>query len=182
MTTISTRTISVSQLAPWAARGQLFAILDATDAPAVPERAESLGESRAISLYRGRAEEDLSAIAPYLVQLDWATLEWITSTLWSEPWGVLVLTNVPLESLRTHFRRFLVVNSPEGEAWYFRYYDPRVLGRYLETCLPEEVTDFFGPVIAYGVTDHETYGVALQFVGDGPAIAEQAVPSSAVLA
>jgi hypothetical protein len=121
------RQYSVSQIREWAARGRLFAILDATDTPAVPAKARQLGEERAISLYRGRAEEELWSIAPFLVQVDEPLLEWMTAVLWPEPWGIFVLANDTLDELRGHFRRFLVVESPDGESWYFRFYDPRVL-------------------------------------------------------
>jgi hypothetical protein len=155
------RLTSVSHLRHWVERGRLFAIVDATDTPSVPVRAEAMGDGRAISLYRGRAEEDLASIAPYLFQLDWETLEWITGELWAEPWGILVLADATLEQLRTHFRKFLVVTGPEGESWYFRFYDPRVLERFLPTCSDEQAEEFVGPVLAYGVTDMETYGVKL---------------------
>jgi len=166
VTTYSERNTSVSHVARWGEQGRVFAIVDATDTPSVPGRARALGEGRAVSLYRGRAEEDLFAIAPYLVQLDWPTLEWITGALWPEPWGVFVVADVPLEVLRSHFRRFLVVDGPEGESWYFRFYDPRVLPRYLASCTPDELTAFYGPVTAYGTTDLETYGVKW-FTRDG---------------
>lgn len=159
MTSLSERATSVSRVCEWAERGRLFAIVDATDTPAVPERASRLGEGRAVSLYRGDAEESLSAIAPYLIHLDWPTLEWIIETLWPTPWGVLVLADTPLDALRTHFRKFLVVDGPAGESWYFRFYDPRVLPAYLASCDDEQLRAFFGPVLAYGLTDHETYGV-----------------------
>lgn len=152
---------SVTALREWAERGHLYAILDATDTPSVPVRAQALGEERAVSLYRGQAEEALSSIAPYLVQVDASTLDWIASELWAEPWGVFVMASQTLEQLRTHFRHFLLVESPEGEQWYFRFYDPRVLPQYCATCTPAERKEFYGPVLAYGVTDVATYGVRL---------------------
>lgn len=138
--------------------GRLYAILDACDAPAVPPKVEALGE-RGVSLYRGSAEEAYADIAPYLVAVDSDTFDWILETLWGDPWGVLVESDAPLEVLRTHFRKFLTVKSPEGEDWYFRHYDPRVLAKFLPTCTKEELTGLFGPVRAYGVTDDETRGV-----------------------
>ena len=131
----------------------LYAILDACDAPAVPEKAESLGESHAISLYKGTAQERYANIAPYLVAVDDALLDWMLTTLWAEPWGIFVRSDAPLEDLRTHFRKFLLVSGPNGEEWYFRFYDPRVLTKYLPTCTEAELEEFFGPVTAYGVTD-----------------------------
>ena len=63
--------------------------------------------------------------------------------------------------MRTHFRRFLLVEAPDGDSWYFRFYDPRVLERFLPTCDAAQLTDFFGPVSAYGWTDPGSYGVTL---------------------
>jgi hypothetical protein len=43
----------------------------------------------------------------------------------------------------------------------FRFYDPRVLSVFLPTCLPEQITEMFGPVTHFFVE-----------VCDGVAIAE----------
>lgn len=159
MPLIQERLVPVVQLREWANRGRLFAILDATDTPSVPRKANELGPDRAVSLYRGRAEEELWAIAPFLVHLDVDTLEWITDTLWPEPWGIFALADESLDAIRLHFRRFLTVEGPNGESWYFRFYDPRVLPRYLASCTAEELATFLGPVRAFGVTDPISYGV-----------------------
>jgi len=134
-----------------AAPGALYAILDACDEPCVPEKVRELGD-RAVSLYRGAAEQDYVAIAPYLAIVDEDLLSWIVNQLWAKPWGVLVVAPVDLASLRKHFRRFLIVEDPDGKQMYFRFYDPRVLPMYLATCLPSEVKEFFGPVHSFLVS------------------------------
>lgn len=166
----------MSKVRQWAARGRLFAILDATDTPAVPVKARHLGEERAVSLYRGRAEEELWSIAPFLVQVDPNVLGWVAEVLWPEPWGIFVFADEPLDVLRLHFRRFLVVESPEGESWYFRYYDPRVLAKYLPTCTEPELSDFFGPVKGLGITDPSSYGIRIWTLGPAPARAATTQP------
>ena len=136
------------------ARGStLWAILDACDAPPVRPKVESLGDKRGVSLYKGTAEERYADLAPYLVAVDDDLLDWILTTLWGDPWGILVQSTASLEELRTHFRKFLLVSAPNGEEWYFRWYDPRVLEKYLPTCTDEELRAFFGPVTSYGVSD-----------------------------
>lgn len=130
--------------------GRLFAILDACDMPAIPPKARALGE-RAVSLYAGSADEDHWAIAPYLVAVDRATLDWMLHTVWNEPWGILIEADATMETLRTHVRRFLTVRHPDGRAVYFRFYDPRVLPVLLRHSSDAELTDFFGPVGAFGV-------------------------------
>ena len=159
MAHVGERSASILSVQQWAARGHLWGILDATDAPAVLELVQSLGPERAVSLYRGRPEEDLAAIAPFLVQLDAATFQWLTEHLWAEPWGILLVATKTLEELRLHFRRFLIVESPDGEDWYFRFYDPRVLPKFLAASTETERTEFFGPISAFGVTDPESYEV-----------------------
>ncbi len=161
MTVVRNRQAGVLQIREWAVRGRLFAVLDATDTPAVPARAAALGEDTAVSLYRGRAEEELFSIAPYLFRVDPDLLEWIAGDLWPTPWGIFALADQPLEALRLHFRRFLTVEAPNGESWYFRFYDPRVLPEYLATCTAAEVTEFFGPIRAFGITDQASYGVTV---------------------
>jgi hypothetical protein len=182
MSPFSERRVAVSALHGWAERGRLFAIIDATDTPSVPIKAFLLGETRAVSLYRGRPEETLAAIAPYLVQVDLPVLEWITAELWTEPWGMFVLAGETLETLRRHFRHFLTVTGPNGESWYFRFYDPRVLERYIGSSTAEELAAFYGPVIAYGVTDLETYGAKLFTRGDIAHARPQPAPTVAMLA
>lgn len=157
----TTSTASLTQLVREADRGALYAVLDACDEPRVPAKVKSIRPERAASLYRGAAADELAAIAPYLVRVDAELLEWIAGTLWTDPWGIFAITDAGFDALRTHFRKFLLVDGPEGEPWYFRFYDPRVLARFLPTCDAAQLTDFFGPVSAYGWTDLEAYGVVL---------------------
>jgi hypothetical protein len=133
-----------------AAPRRLYAILDSCDEPRIPERVQQM-HGKAASLYRGAAERDFWAIAPYLVEVDAACLEWIVSQLAETPWGVFVESTEPLAMLRKHFRRFLMVQNSQGESMYFRFYDPRVLPWFLRTCLPHEAHEFFGPVAAFFV-------------------------------
>ena len=161
MTAVREQQAGILQIREWAVRGRLFAVIDATDTPEVPKRAAALGEAAAVSLYRGSAEEDLFAIAPYLFRVDLETFDWITGDLWPTPWGIFALADLALDAVRLHFRRFLTVEAPNGESWYFRFYDPRVLPKYLATCTDGEVTEFFGPIRAFGVTDLATYGVTI---------------------
>jgi hypothetical protein len=142
-----------------ASENRLFAILDACDEPAVPPKVAEIGPEKAVSLYRGRAEQEQWAVAPYLAKVDSELLGWITQILWKKPWGVFAVAECDLTSLRKHFRRFLTVADPEGELMYFRYYDPRILAVFLPTCTREELMTFMGPLKAYVVGDPQSQGV-----------------------
>ena len=152
------------QLRKFAAGGYLYAILDAYQAPTVPAKVQELGKERALCLFMGPAEEKYWQLAPYLIAVEETTLDWILRNLKDKPWGVFVLSKSGLETLRTHFRRFLIVQLPDGERWYFRYYDPRLLPIYLSNCLPQELELFYGPVRSFAISSTESGGISLFFV------------------
>lgn len=106
-----------------------------------------------VCLYRGELAADIAAVAPYLVRLD--TEHSFTKLAleegWGQHWGIFALipADVTMTEVRKHFRRFLMVKSPDGKSLYFRYYDPRVLNSFAPTCNAEELRTLFGPVVAY---------------------------------
>ena len=142
---IPTRETTLGELEKLAANGYVYVVLDACDAPAVPEKARSLGEERAMSLYNGTAQEEYWAIAPYLCKADAELLQWIRGSLWEDAWGIIAVSKADFGAMRAHFRKFLMVQSPEGEFWYFRFYDPRVLPVFLESSTPEGAPACFLP-------------------------------------
>jgi Domain of unknown function (DUF4123) len=145
---LQTRTASLEELRELVAAGRLYAVIDACDTPAVPEKARELGETRALSLYRGTADEQYWAFAPYLFVVDGELLDWIVAGLWTEPWGIFAVADGDLEAVRRHFRRFLLVEAPDGDQWYFRFYDPRVLPTFLQQSAAEEIAELFGGLAA----------------------------------
>ena len=144
-----TENVSLDYVRQIAVTGHLYAIVDACDQPAVPVKAEELGKDLAISLYRGTPDEDYWAIAPYLLRVDTDVFDWIVKKLWQEPWGIFVVSEADMQTLWKHFQNLLTVELPEGEQLYFRYYDPRVLPNFIQTCIPAEINDLLGPVACY---------------------------------
>lgn len=133
-----------------AAQGILWALVDATDEPAVVEKVAELGETRAQCLYRGEAKAQKAAVAPYLFRVDEETLAWINEALAGKPWGIFVASQADAATLARHFRSMLMVKGPKGEDLYFRFYDPRVVEMYLTQCAEPDVRRFYGPVRGYG--------------------------------
>lgn len=131
------------------APGTVYAILDACDEPRVPETVRELGPERAVCLYRGSAEQEYWAIAPYLVVVDNDLLDWIVENLWNDPWGIFVGAPMDLATLRKHFRRFLIVADPDGKQMFFRFYDPSVLPTFLMTCTQTESNQFFSMITSF---------------------------------
>ncbi len=141
----------------------LYALLDAAREPSVLKVIlESKEEYQ--SLYEGPQGAQLAHFAPYLIRVPQKSplLDTLVQQAWSKSWGVFVTCDTPLKDLRTHFRHFLTVKLPDGSQVYFRYYDPRVLRLFLPTCLPEETTQFFGPVKHF-LVEAEDPKLALHF-------------------
>jgi hypothetical protein len=106
-------------------------------------------------LYRGELAPDLAEAAPYLLKLtrDHPFTYWLVGKGWGDSWGIFVRTPATLRDLRHHFRKFLMVYSPEAKPMYFRYYDPRVLRVFLPTCNAQELAAVFGPVTSFVLED-----------------------------
>lgn len=141
----------------------LYALLDASREPSVLKVIyESKEEFQ--SLYEGAQGQQLAHFAPYLIRIPQKSVlvETLAKQAWSKSWGVFVTCDLPLKELRTHFRHFLNVKLPDGKQVYFRYYDPRVLRLFLPTCLPDETTQFFGPVKQF-LVEAEDPATALHF-------------------
>jgi hypothetical protein len=149
---IQERPVTLDQLQSFALQGTLYALLDACDEPTVPKRCAELGESRAVSLYRGEKATEFAHLAPYLAQLDKRDVEWIQKKLWASPWGYFVLARSDLATLRSHFRRYLTVKLPDGSKVLFRFYDPRVIRTYLGASDLATTRQFFGPVQGLGLS------------------------------
>ncbi|MEP6747597.1 MAG: DUF4123 domain-containing protein [Bacteroidota bacterium] len=120
-----------------------------------------------ISLYRGRSEESLSAVAPYIFTFPHSEdfSDFIMKNGWGRSWGVLVYSESDMDNLFKHFRKFLMVKTEEGKELYFRFYDPRVLRIFLPSCDAEQLKEFFGPVekfIVEGDTKEEAVVFTLQ--------------------
>jgi len=102
-------------------------------------------------LYRGNLPGELRLTAPYLVRLEPQDrlVQHLLDWGWGNSWGIFLRAEEGGEGLRSHFRRFLIVQDEQGRRLIFRYYDPRVLRIYLPTCLPQELKTVFGPVRRY---------------------------------
>ncbi len=127
-----------------------YAVLDGASVPGLPQRLfEDSPES--CCLYRGELAPDLAEVAPYLVRLriGHPFTKWLLSEGWAGHWGIFVQSRADLRALRRHFRKFLMIKSPEGKRLYFRFYDPRVLRLFLPTCDAEQLRTLFGPIDAY---------------------------------
>ncbi len=128
----------------------VFAVLDGASVSGLLDKFHALKPEH-VCLYRGELQPDMAEVAPYLVRLERgsAFTDWVLRQGWGGHWGIFALAQAELPVLRNHFRKFLVVHDSSGKPLLFRYYDPRVLRKYLPTCDQEQLAAMFGPVASY---------------------------------
>ena len=125
----------------------IYAILDAARNDRIyPVLANSDVEYRC--LYLGKIPSVLAEAAPYLVRFhrDSSFMSWLVGEGWGDSWGIFFASPATFKELRPHFREFMMARDEEGNTFYFRYYDPRVLRIFLPTCKTSELKMIFGPV------------------------------------
>lgn len=114
-------------------------------------------------LYNGQSAIELAAWAPYLAELPLHSklAAMLLTEGWGKGWASYFISRHPLEELRYHFRKFLLIRLDDGSEAYFRFYDPRVLRDFLPTSTRNEVWEFFGPVEKW-VIESPDAGVLLE--------------------
>lgn len=119
------------------------------DAGAEPELFSLLEEHNppAVSLYAEPIAEELARLAPYLLQVNAVSREWLMQR--QTPWGFWLKSQATMRELRQHWRKYLHVQIPDEEKpVYFRFYDPRNIWSLLAVLSPWEQHRFLGPVEA----------------------------------
>ena len=132
-----------------------FAVLDGASVPDLPMKIYEM-QPHSVCLYRGEIEPDIAEVAPYLVELipDTTFTDWLlTEGTGGKHWGIFARSRYSLTEIRKHFRKFLTVYDEAGNPLLFRYYDPRVLVKFLPTCDRESLEDLFGRVSDYVAED-----------------------------
>jgi len=128
----------------------VYALVDAARSEAIYPKLMS-AKAASVCLHRGKKAEELAWVAPYLVQLERedSLTRWLLENGWGKSRCVFVRSAASLQELKRHFRAFLKVYDENGKAYFFRFYDPRVMRVYLPTCNKKELETFFGPVSCY---------------------------------
>lgn len=144
--------------------GLLYAVLDAARSPRIVELLKESADEHQ-SLFEGLAGAGLWRVAPYLVKLEPDTSPLLARLLaegWGHAWGIYVQSGAPFKQVRRHFRRHLRVEDPESRSLYFRFYDPRVLRRFLPMASGRQSHELFAEVGCY-VVEGKLPGEVLTF-------------------
>lgn len=126
---------------------RVFAVLDGASIPGLPIRLYEMRPPH-YCLFRGELEPDMAEVAPYVVYLapNTAFTDWVLSESFGKHWGIFAHCRHSIKEMRRHCRALVTVYNEKGDPLLFRYYDPRVLRKFLPTCNVGELKTFFGKV------------------------------------
>jgi hypothetical protein len=145
---------------------RLYGIVDAAQDKELAFEARDRFKLPIRMLFQGEAAEYMGDVAPYLIPIDPGS-EYLES--WAERWdrnvGILLTSFADPLKLFRHLREIFVVKDEEGQEYFFRYYDPRVLRAFLPTCTPEQAREFFGPICVLLCVAEKSWSM-LRFTAD----------------
>ena len=119
----------------------VHAVVDASRDSRIPTFLDASGE-----LYAALDPEGPVSAYVVLLPRESRLLHVLIKDGWSHNWGFYCATNVSLEELCAHWRRYVVLRTADGRALTFRFWDPRVLRALVPMMPVQEAADFFGPV------------------------------------
>jgi hypothetical protein len=129
---------------------RVFCVLDGASVPDLPVKLYQTDATN-YCLLPGELTADLLYAAPYRVHLEpnGAFTDWVLGGGMGNHWGIFVQSTASMTEMRKHFRGLITVFDEKGDPMMFRYYDPRVLRKFLPTSTPDELKTFFGRVDAF---------------------------------
>ena len=160
-------TATFEQLLRIIAERSVYAIFDVAGEPAAVDKLNTLPAGRALPLFAGTRFDAYTAVSPYLVRLDSDLAAWIGRDLWQSPWGILIISEVAIEPLFLHFRRFLHVQTADGNPFFFRFFDPRILPTFFAST-DAAAFGFWHQIRGFGWSQGEAATLAT-WTGDPPA-------------
>lgn len=111
-----------------------YAILDAARVTNLPEMLETSGLDHRC-LFKGKAEDELKNVAPWLVRLEEGntftrnmfTLSKAPWHLWGSESGIYLRSRGTLDDVWKHFRKLTKVQDENQKWYYFRFWERQIL-------------------------------------------------------
>ncbi|WP_428034726.1 DUF4123 domain-containing protein [Amphritea sp.] len=132
------------------------------DGAALPEVRHRLWQDNPqhCCLWSGKLPPDLEQVAPYLIHLPQQTAfsDWLLEMASRSDCAVFIKSQdkVSITQLRKSLRKHLLVNDSEGNTLVFRFYDPRVLGCFIDIASQEQRNQLFENIDRYILIQQET--------------------------
>lgn len=127
------------------------------------------------SLFKGTKDQSLIDVSPWLFRIDDKLKENLSNEMEvSLQFPLLFEAAGDIHMLAAHFRKF-IYQTIDGREYFFRFYDPRVLEKFLPTCDKDQIREFFGPV-QYFMAEGKTPEEAIQYWQEKGYLKWQAIP------
>ncbi|MEQ1907745.1 MAG: DUF4123 domain-containing protein [Vicinamibacterales bacterium] len=153
----------------------LYAVVDGAKAFELAFAGRLMGH-RLLTLFLGDLASAVAHVGPCLVVLGNERSAFLAR--WTDACGkhagVLFESDAPLDALCDHLRHVFVAMDEDGQEYFFRFYDPRVLRTFLPTCRADELLEFFGPLRRLVAEDEAGEGFTI-FTLDDSGVREQSV-------
>lgn len=118
------------------------------------------------SLFKGTKDEALSDVAPYIFQVDDQLFEKINGPIVSLKAIIVLESSEKIDNLLSHFHQFIYEKKNRQEN-YFRFWDARVLARFLPAVNTEKLNDFFDGIDCFYSIDPENATAKSYFLKRG---------------
>lgn len=149
-------------------RTRSYCVLDGAAVPDLPKQLYKFDPPN-YPLIRGDLTPDMVHVAPYVVFLapQGEFTNWLLDEGIGKNWGIFAQCRYSMTEMRRHFRALISVHDETGKPLLFRFYDPRVIRKFLPSCDGEQVTEFFGKVDRFFVESGEGDSMLLFSHEDG---------------
>jgi hypothetical protein len=129
---------------------RLYAVLDGASVPELPMKLYDSGAPN-VCLFSGDLEPDMLYVAPFVVYLapNGTLTDWLFTNGFGKHFGIFLHSRRSMNEMRRHFRSLVNVYDESGKPLTFRFYDPRVIRKFLPTCTGDELKSFFGDVDSF---------------------------------
>lgn len=122
------------------------------------------------SLYDGMRLEGLNEVAPHLVRLpkqnkQRAWLQKLVEACGGKPMLSMLISAIPAEQLREHFKPYLVARSEDSLEWPVRWADTRTLPGLIGALTDDQRKHLLSPVYAWIAVDRQ--GEMIHWQGEG---------------
>ena len=133
------------------------------------------------SLFAGTKDEGLDDVAPFIFQIDGQFGQKIVQQPLIElKASVFVHAKGPLEAVAAHFRPF-IYQKLKGREFYFRFWDARVLIKFLPTCDKEQIRTFFEDLDSLTMVEEMSSEEARRYTHDYGRLLITKVPLNTIL-
>lgn len=131
-------------------RTRTYCILDGAAVPDLPRKLYEFDPPN-FPLIRGELTPDMVHVVPYVALMipNEKFTSWVLENAFGKNWGIIVQSRFSIYEMRRHFRSLIQVVDEDGKAMLFRFFDPRVIRKFLPTCDAEQLKAFFGNTEAY---------------------------------